>query len=174
MVRARLCRVHRSVSSNFRVRRLLLVNIISGAPRKLAFGLLFAGGGFFMLSETALPMWQNWQRMQDWQPAHAHLLSISGADNETRANYSYDFGGGSYRGDGIGVSGNKDNIGSYHRDMQAHLGLIQRNNEVLPIWVNPASPSEAVIDRNMRWGLFALRSGFCSIFMLIGLGVNLR
>ena len=137
----------------------------------LLFGLLFAGGGFFMLSETALPMWQNWQRMQDWRPAYARLLSISGADNETRANYGYDFGGGSYRGNGVGVSEFADNIGSYHRDMQAYLGRILRNDEVLPIWVNPANPSAAVIDRNMRWGLFALIGGFCSIFILIGLGV---
>ena len=42
------------------MRRLL---IIPG----LLFGLLFAGGGFFLLSETALPMWQSWQDMQNWQ-----------------------------------------------------------------------------------------------------------
>ncbi len=124
-----------------------------------------------MLSETALPMWQNWRRMQDWRPADARLLSVSGADNETRAHYRYDFGGRKYHGGGVGTSEFKDSIGSYHRDMQARLGRIERSGGALSIWVNPANPSEAVIDRDMRWGLFALVSGFCSIFMLIGLAV---
>ena len=146
------------------MRRLL---IIPG----LLFGLLFAAGGFFILSETAWPMWQNWQRAQDWRPASARLLSMSGADNDTRVTYGYDFAGGSYQGTAVGISEFKDNIGSYHQDMQAYLREIRRNGGVLPIWVNPAIPSQAVIDRDMRWGLFALTSGFCSIFLLIGLGV---
>ena len=137
----------------------------------LLFGLSFAIGGFLMLSETAWPMWQNWQRAQEWRPASARLLSMSAANNETQARYRYDFAGGSYQGNAVGISEFKDNIGSYQRDMQAYLREIQRNGNNLPIWVNPANPAEAVIDRDMRWGLFALASGFCSIFLLIGLGV---
>jgi hypothetical protein len=137
----------------------------------LLFGLAFAGGGYFFLAESALPMWQNWQRMQDWRPANAHLLSIYSADNETRADYRYDYAGASYQGHQVGVSAINDNIGSYHREMQAYLRRIQRDADLLPIWVNPANPAESVIDRDMRWGLFALASGFCSVFMLIGLGV---
>jgi hypothetical protein len=146
------------------MRRLL---IIPG----LLFGLLFAGGGFFMLSETALPMWQNWQRMQGWQPNEARLLSFSGAENETRVNYRYEHGGASYGSNSVGVSEFKDNIGSWHRDMQAYLGRIKHSGDTLPIWVNPFNPSQAAINRDMRWGLFALVSGFCSVFILIGLGV---
>jgi hypothetical protein len=137
----------------------------------LLFGLLFAAGGFFIFAETGLPMWQNWQRVQDWRPVNARLLSLSGADNETRARYSYDFAGGSYQATGVWIGEFKDNIGSYHRDMQAYLHRIQINDDFLPVWVNPANPSQAVIDRNMRWGLFALISGFCSIFILVGLAV---
>jgi len=137
----------------------------------LLFGLFFAGGGFFMLSETALPMWQNWQRMQGWQPNDAHLLSFSGAENETRVHYRYAYGGVSYSGNSVGVSEIKDNIGPWHRDMQAYLGRIKRSGDILRIWVNPFNPSQAVIDRDMRWGLFALESGFCAIFILIGLAV---
>lgn len=137
----------------------------------LLFGLLFGAGGYFIFAETALPMWQNWQHMQDWRPANARLLSISAADTETRASYSYDFAGGSYQGNRVGVSAFKDNIGSYHQDIQAYLQRIQASDAFLPIWVNPADPSQAVIDRNMRWGLFALTGAFCSVFMLIGLGV---
>ncbi len=146
------------------------MRILSIIPA-LLFGLIFAGGGFFFLSETALPMWKNWQRMQDWLPTNARLISMSAADNETGALYNYEFSGGSYQGRGVGVSEFNDNIGSYHEDMQAYLRRIRANNELLPIWVNPQNPSEAVIDRNMRWGLFAFSSAFCSIFILIGLSV---
>lgn len=137
----------------------------------LLFGLLFSCGGYFILSETALPMWHNWQRMQDWRPASARLLSMQTADNDTRASYRYDFAGGSYQGNGVGVSKVRDNIGYYQRDMQAYLREIELSGDILPIWVNPMNPSEAVIDRDMRWGLFALSVGFCSLFIVIGLGI---
>jgi len=134
----------------------------------LLFGLAFGGGGYLVFAETALPMWQNWQRMQDWRPASARLLSFSAADNDTRASYLYDYAGASFQGNGVGVSEVSDNIGAYQRDLQTYLRNIKRSGEALPIWVNPANPAEAVIDRDMRWGLFALASGFCSVFMLIG------
>jgi hypothetical protein len=137
----------------------------------LLFGLFFAGGGFFMLSETALPMWQNWQEMQNWQPTDAQLLSFSAAENETRVHYRYDIGGVSYRGNRVGVTEFKDNIGSWHRDMQAFLGRVKRSGDTMRIWVNPFNAAEAVIDRDMRWGLFALVSGFCAFFIIIGLAV---
>ena len=70
----------------------------------LLFGLAFGGGGYLVFAETALPMWQNWQRMQDWRPASARLLSFSAADNDTRASYLYDYAGASFQGNGVGVS----------------------------------------------------------------------
>lgn len=146
------------------MRRLL---IIPG----LLFGLLFSGGGFFIAAETTWPMWQNWQQVQNWRPASARLLSVSGSDKDTRASYRYEYAGGSFQGSRVGLASFKDNIGSYHREMQAYLRRIKRSGEMLPIWVNPANPAEAIIDRNMRWGLFALTSGFCSVFVLIGLVV---
>ena len=137
----------------------------------LLFGLLFAGGGYFIFAETGLPMWQNWQRMQDWRPQNAQLLSLVAAENDTRASYRYDYAGTSYQGSRVGVSDFKDNIGDYHAELQAWLREIRRKGTPLPIWVNPVNPAEAAIDRDMRWGLFALVCGFCSVFMLIGAGV---
>ena len=136
------------------MRRLL---IIPG----LLFGLVFAGGGFFIAAETVWPMWQNWQQVQNWRPASARILSVEGSGNDTRASYRYEYTGGSFQGSRGGLAPFKDNIGSYHGEMQAKLRRVKRNNDMLPIWVNPANPAEAIIDRNMRWGLFALTSAFC-------------
>jgi hypothetical protein len=38
------------------------------------------------------------------------------------------------------------------------------------VWINPEKPSEAVIDRDMRWGLLAFKSLFLFLFGGIGLG----
>lgn len=137
----------------------------------LLFGLIFAGAGFFILSKTSIPTWQNWSEMQSWQPAYAKLLSVSGSENDTKANYFYEYGGSSYQGDRVYLAEFKDNIGSYHADLLQQLRPYKQSGQALPIWINPRSPQEAVIDRDMRWGLFALMTVFCSIFIFIGLAV---
>ena len=137
----------------------------------ILFGLMFAGGGIFFLAQTALPMWQDWQAMRNWQPAEARLLSVSGDESNTRIKYRYQIDGKVYQGERVGVSEISDNIGSYHPDMQDYLRRIQHNNQPLPIWVNPFDPAESAIDRDMRWGLLVFMGGFCSIFILIGLAV---
>ena len=137
----------------------------------LLFGLIFAGGGFFFLSETSIPTWRSWYAMQSWQPSYAKLLSVSGSENNTQASYRYDYGGKTYQGDRVYVAEFKDNIGSYHTDLLRQLRTHYQSGQRLPVWVNPLSPYEAVIDRNMRWGLFVLMTVFCSIFIFIGLAV---
>ena len=109
--------------------------------------------------------------MQQWQPTEARLLSVTGSENQTKARYRYQADGVVYEGDRVYVASSNDNIGSYQRELLAWLNTLQRAGEPVPIWVNPANPAQAVIDRNMRWGLFALMTGFCSIFILIGLAV---
>jgi hypothetical protein len=135
----------------------------------LIFGLLFAGGGLAIFSETALPTWQNWSAMQNWQPGYAQLLSVSGSENVTQARYRYEYDGTSYQSDRVYVAEFNDNIGSYHNDLLDHLRNQFSEAEFIPIWVNPLNPKQAVIDRDMRWGLFTLMTGFCLVFVSIGL-----
>jgi hypothetical protein len=138
----------------------------------LLFGLMFAGGGLFFLSETAWVAWQNWRMMQDWQPAQAELIRVTGRNNETKASYRYRWNDIPFEGTRVHVAPFNDNIGDYHTQLQQRLRRIKDSSQPLPIWVNPANPAQAVIDREMRWGLFALMTGFCSIFILIGLAVG--
>lgn len=135
------------------------------------FGLIFSVGGFMILSETAIPTWQSWYQMRDWEPGYAELLSVSGAENYTEAGYRYHYNGTRYLGNRAYVAEFRDNIGSYHADLLAQLLRYQQADQALPIWVNPQSPRESVIDRDMRWGLFILMTAFCSVFIFIGLGV---
>ena len=62
------------------------MRILSAIP-VLLFGLVFAGGGLFFLSQTSVPTWQDWRAMQQWQPAQAQLISVQGGENETRVQY---------------------------------------------------------------------------------------
>lgn len=94
-----------------------------------------------------------------------------GSSNDTVAEYRYTVAGHHYQNARVYVAAFKDNIGSYRKDMTRQLKDLKNNNQSVNIWYNPNQPGESVIDRNMRWGLFALMTGFCGVFVLIGLAV---
>lgn len=141
------------------------ISIILG----LILGLAFAGFGVYVAWETAVPTYHDWQLMQSWQVETAELLSVSGADNRTEASYRYYISDKLYQNDRVYVTRFNDNIGSYHEKLQTRLRQLQQTMQPVTIWYNPADPQEAVIDRDMRWGLFALMSGFCAVFFIVGL-----
>ncbi len=143
----------------------------------LFFGVFAAAGiGFFLYGAT--PMISGWWSAKSWEPAQAELLEYdlksSHSDDTTTykvtARYRYDYFGQSYVGDRVGFAGGSDNIGSYHHDLNRTLSRVRGGSQALNIWVNPNEPSEAVIDRDMRWGLLAFKSLFLFLFGGIGLG----
>jgi len=141
------------------------------------FGVFAAAGiGFFLFSAT--PMISGWWSAKSWEPVQAELLEhdlkTSYGDDSTTykatARYRYDYYGQSYVSNRVGFSGGSDNIGSYHQDMNRKLSRVRGGSQTLNVWVNPNDPSDAVIDREMRWGLFAFKSLFLLLFGGIGLG----
>ena len=146
------------------------MRILRAIPAIL-FGLMFAGGGVFFLSVTALPVWQDWHAMKRWHSAQAALISVQGGENYTRANYRYEYNGTVYERDRVYIADFNDNIGPYHKNLYSRLKDHQRTQSPITVWVDPANPGQSVIDRDMRWGLFALMAGFCSIFVLVGVAV---
>ncbi|MGR9053996.1 MAG: DUF3592 domain-containing protein [Gammaproteobacteria bacterium] len=137
----------------------------------LLFGGAFAVVGLSIASQTAYPTFTAWYEMRDWQPEYAELLDVSGGYNSTEASYRYTVDGVAYRNDRVYVSTFKDNIGSYHQKLYDHLRWSRDNHEPVTVWYDPNNPSRSVLDRDMRWGLFALMAGFCSVFILVGLTV---
>jgi hypothetical protein len=142
-----------------------LLGIIIGG----LFGLVFAAGGVFIAQETAVPAFYDWQEMQSWQPHNAKLISVTNGDGSVEASYRYDWKGVAFQNDRVYVARFKDNIGSYQGEMYNRLDYLHRNNQPLLIYLDPMNPQQSVIDRDMRWGLFALAAGFCSIFFLVGI-----
>lgn len=145
-----------------------ILNIIVG----LIIGIAFASGGVFIALETSVPTYQSWQAMKSWQSTPATLIKVNGLENDTEATYRYMVSGVAHINDRVYGSTFKDNIGSYHQDLYQELQWLKDNYQPVTIWYNPDNPEQAVIDRDMRWGLFALMTGFCSVFILIGLVVS--
>jgi hypothetical protein len=135
----------------------------------LLFGLIFLGAGLFFMWQFAGTTFVSWQTMQGWQTSQAQLLEVSGSNNQAHARYRYEVSGVFYESQRVSVTEFNDNIGDYQDKLTWRLSKMHQAGQAISIWVNPLDPTQAVIDRNMRWGLFAFMVGFCSIFVLIGL-----
>lgn len=135
----------------------------------LIFALLFTGAGLMIAKETVLPTYLDWQSMKTWQSTTARITSLNQSENHLSAQYSYRIDGIRYHNNRVYVATFKDNIGNYHQQLYQRLSQAKKNHHTIIIWYDPAQPSQAVIDRSMRWGLFSLMLAFCSVFILIGL-----
>ena len=134
-------------------------------------GLCFAGGGAVLLVTTVVPVFKTWDQTKTWQPGLAQLESVDGSDSETRARYRYSIDGRMFVCERVYLADFKDNIGSYHSKLQDRLKYMLRTETPVAVWVNSENPGEAVIDREIRWGLMLLIFVFCAVFMLVGLTV---
>jgi len=109
--------------------------------------------------------------MKAWNATQAQIVDANGEDNVVTATYQYEVAGNKYQGERVYVTNVKDNIGSYHADMRRYLTEKRRTGQPVTVWFDPDNPVDSVIDRDMRWGLFALMTTFCSVFIILGLVV---
>lgn len=142
------------------------------------FALPFAAVGAWMLWSIGSSLVAAWQ-MDSWVRAEARLSrggyeTHSGDDSNTYeafASYQYEFDGRRYAGDRVALSGGADNIGNYQRDIGQNLRAAAASGNAILIYVDPAEPSNAVIDRGVRWGLLGFKSIFLFVFGGIGVGL---
>lgn len=142
------------------------------------FALPFAGVGVWMLWSVGGTLADAWQ-MQDWVPVEAQVTSggyetRSGDDSDTYeayAEYRYDYGGREYRGNRVGIATGADNIGRYQQDIGRDLQRAAQNGDPVVIFVNPGNPAEAIVDRDVRWGLVGFKMIFVVVFGGVGFGL---
>lgn len=142
------------------------------------FALPFFGIGAWMLVSTGSLFYDAW-RMQGWEPVPARLIDAgyetrSGDDSDTYkayARYRYRYGGQEYESVRVGLSGGADNIGNYQVETGNRLSAMRSRGDAVTAWVNPAAPAEAIIDRDIRWGLVGFKSIFVFVFGGVGLGL---
>ena len=143
------------------------------------FSLPFAafGIGFFIF--MVYPDVSDWLDSRSWQPVSATLLSAKlethhsskSSTYEAMATYHYQFNGQEYTGKRVSLSHGADNIGSFQQTLGHQLERLYRTQQPLQIWVNPDRPQQALINRDLRWGLLSLKMIFVVAFAGIGLAL---
>ena len=142
------------------------------------FALPFAGVGVWMLWSVGTMLSDAWQ-MKDWVEIEAQLTSGGyethhGDDSDTYeayATYRSRFQGKEYTGNRVSVTTGADNIGDYQQELGRDLQFAYHNNNPLSIYVDPDSPSQAIVDRRVRWGLVGFKSIFVIVFGGAGFGL---
>ena len=141
------------------------------------FALPFAGVGVWMPWSVGSTLHDAWQ-MSDWVQVEARLLSggyeTSSGDSDTYeayAEYQYEFQGRRFTADRVGISSGGDNIGDYQQEIGNNLRAAHARGESILVYVNPESPSHAVIDRGVRWGLIGFKMIFVIVFGGVGFGL---
>ncbi len=132
--------------------------------------------GFFAISQL-----YNSHQAQSWKQVPATLdridLNYSTSDGSTTystsGSFSYQFGGQTYTSDQIDFSSGSDNVGSYHQDLYNRLKNKEGQRSAITAYVNPDSPADAVLEPNIRWGMFAFLLLFFVVFSGVGLGIML-
>lgn len=137
-----------------------------GAGCLMLFSLPFIGVGIFatwMVASSLL----DYQRMQRWESCPAvitELEKVHGDDTVgIRAKYTYRYRGAEYQGDRVAIYSGSDNIGKYQQQLYARLQRAQKAGETT-CFVDPVDPNQAVLARDLRWGLLAFFGVFALVF----------
>jgi hypothetical protein len=142
------------------------------------FALPFFGTGVWMLYSVSSTFYDAY-RMNSWVQIPAQVLeggyhTDSGGDSttyEAYARYRYTVGSETFVADRVSISGGSDNVGDYHQEIGSNLSRAHAAGEAILVYVNPADPSQAIIDRGIRWGLVGFKSIFLFVFGGVGLGL---
>lgn len=145
----------------------------------LLLGLPFAGVGLITLFLNILPSLYEWQQMKSWpqvsaQLQHAELVFDHSGDSttySTSARYLYQYQGKQYTGERVAIMDISDNIGNFQLKLGHELEDAWHKQLPVPAWVNPANPSDAVLNRDMHWGMVGLQMVFVLIFGSVGIGL---
>lgn len=145
----------------------------------LLFALPFAGVGVGFLLFSVIPSLYEWQQMKSWPQVEARLLDTGlstnrGDDSATyqaTARYTYRYQMQDYTSERVAIMSGSDNIGSFQQDLAHELQLAQRTGRPVPAWVNPENPSDAVLNRALRWGMLGFKMIFVLVFGGVGIGL---
>lgn len=145
-------------------------------------------GTLFALPFFSVGVWMLWSigstffeasQMASWVQVEARLTKAGyethlGDDSDTYeayARYTYTYQGQAYVGHRVSLSSSADNIGDYQQNTGRRLSRALARGEAIPVYVDPDNPSNAIIDRGIRWGLIGFKSIFLFVFGGVGLGL---
>lgn len=137
----------------------------------------FAAAGLGILLFMTAPMVYDWARMQTWHSVPAQVESAAlqsqksskgSTSYSVSTHYRYQVDGVEYTGSRASLTTRADNIGSFQEQLCYRLQSAERRGEPVPVWVNPAQPTESIVDRSLRPGLLALQLGLALAFGAFG------
>jgi len=144
------------------------------------FGIGFSTAGLFGGVLPVFKMLHGWQQARGWQPVPAQVVEVElkterGSKSLTyqvRARYRYRHAGIDLEGTRVGLSApdGADNIGTWHQDWHDRLQQAKAADRPITVWVNPARPQQAVIDRDLRWKHLLFLVPFATLFPAVGIG----
>lgn len=141
------------------------------------FLLPFAGVGLFMGYLYVSLLWEahsakSWVETPAWiEDSKLHSSTNKGSTTyRTTARYQYEYEGISYTGTRVGYTDSNDNIGGFHQAVYAELQRHQTQKIPFRCFVNPASPDESILYREVRLSLLLFYSVFVIAFGGVGVG----
>jgi hypothetical protein len=129
----------------------------------LLFAVIFGGGGAFAAWMMGTMIYDG-VRAQDWIKVRASV--------DSPGSYRYAFQGREFHGTRLGLErlGSSDDIDDWREAMDEHLASAIAEARPIMVFVNPARPEEAVVDREIRWKLLLFLSPFVLVFGGVGAG----
>jgi len=146
------------------------------------FGLTFIVVGLAVGAFAYFPPIISWWSSRSWEEVPcwietAELKTSQGSKGGTtyraQASYRYEFDRRSYHGDEVSFFGGSDNVGHFQEQAFQQLRTFQGKDRPFRCFVNPTKPEQAVLFRDLRWGLLLMMSIFPTIFPLAGFLVSI-
>jgi hypothetical protein len=122
----------------------------------------------------------DWRDAASWVPASAEIVTLEleehndddgGSTYETTATYRYDYGGTRYTGTRVAIDTGADNIGGFQQRLYYDLRKALDSGTTVTVYVDPDDPNSAVLNRQLRPGLFAMKGLFAIMFGGVGFGL---
>ncbi|MCB1277628.1 DUF3592 domain-containing protein [Prosthecobacter sp.] len=145
------------------------------------FGLPFIVAGLAIGGFLYFPAITTWWSARGWEEVPCWIESADmktshsskgGSTQKTEAQYRYRYRGQTYHSDEVGLTGGSDNIGDFQEKAHAQIRQFAGGEQPFRCFVNPARPEQAVLFRDLRWGLMLLTSVFPLLFPLAGFAVS--
>jgi len=152
------------------------------------FTVLFLFGSVFFCAGCAITFSQAIKplvildRARAWTEAPAQILSLdlsrhSGRKGSTTYRidicYQYEVNGQTYTSERFSAVSRADNVSPFHHKNYRHYKPLFEAKQPISCWVDPSNPTEAIIDRSIRFELLAFTHLFVFIFPIVGLFIML-
>jgi hypothetical protein len=145
------------------------------------FGLPFIAVGLAVAWFLYLPVIGGWWSARGWEEVPCWIEKAemttgsgkSGPTYETKAVYRYEYRGRTHRSETVGFMSGADNVDDFQPRSYEQIRPFEGQERPFRCYVNPAHPEQAVLFRDLRWGLVLLMSIFPMVFPLAGAAVSL-